>query len=125
IHTAAQRSGRADEGGGQTSQHFRAIKSECLGTEIRRPGGVEYVHAHIISVGPDAQLGIVKKVGAEMKAVAVVCAGSISGGGNGTLGVSLASCCGCQPAAAHGGTARIGGETSLRYEAATSMSLEA
>src|SRR5206468_12100769 len=39
--------------------------------------------SHIISVGPDAQLGIVKKVGAEMKAVAVVCAGSISGGGNG------------------------------------------
>ena len=83
IHTTAKGSSRTDEGGGQASQHVRAIKSERLGTEIRRPGGIEYVHAHIISVGPDAQFGIVEKVGAEMKAVAVVCAGSISGGGNG------------------------------------------
>src|SRR5437660_9888977 len=83
IHTTAKGCSRTDEGGGQASQHVRAIKSERLGTEIRRPGGIEYVHAHIISVGPDAQFGIVEKVGAEMKAVAVVCAGSISGGGNG------------------------------------------
>ncbi|HAF14621.1 MAG TPA: hypothetical protein DCK99_13175 [Blastocatellia bacterium] len=59
---AAERADRADEGGGRASQHRRAIERKRLRTEVSCAGGIEHIHAHVIAVGPDSELGIVEKV---------------------------------------------------------------
>ncbi|PZR75012.1 MAG: hypothetical protein DLM73_06450 [Chthoniobacterales bacterium] len=64
-------------------QHFCAIESESLRTEIGSTRGVEYVHAHVIGVRPDTDVRVVKKVGAEVKAVTVVSAGGVGRGRDG------------------------------------------
>src|ERR1700681_4080138 len=72
IDRAAERSDRADESSRCTGQHLRAIESKRLRSKIRSAGGVEDVHAHVVTVGPDTQVGIIKKVTPKVKAVAVV-----------------------------------------------------
>src|SRR5262245_42092053 len=65
---AAERTDRADEGGRRTSQHGGAIEGERLRTEIYRAGRVEHVHAHVIGVGPDRKVRVIKEVRPEVKA---------------------------------------------------------
>jgi hypothetical protein len=77
--TSSSRDSRGDKSGGDAGEHFRAVKGEGLGTEKGRPSRVEDVHRHVVAVGPDTEVWIVKKVGAEMKAVAIVSAGGIGG----------------------------------------------
>ena len=47
------------------------------------PVRVENVHAHVIAIGPDAELRIVEKVRAEMKSIAMVRTRRVTGGRNG------------------------------------------
>jgi len=41
---------------------------------------VEHVHAHVIGIGPDAELGIIKEVRAEVESVAIPSAGGVARG---------------------------------------------
>jgi len=47
-----------------------------------RACGIKDVHAHVVGVRPDAQLGIIKEVRAEVKAVAIPSASGIARGRN-------------------------------------------
>jgi len=64
---------------GHAGEHFRAIKRKGLRTEKGGASRVENVHGHVVAVGPDAEMGIVKKVGTHVKAVAIVGAGGVGG----------------------------------------------
>ena len=54
-----------------------------MGTKKRGPAGIEHVHRHVVAIGPDAEMGIIEKVGAEVKAIAIVSAGGTRGRGDG------------------------------------------
>src|SRR5882724_8163823 len=54
---------RTDEGGGQAGEHLRPVKGERLWAEEGRARGVEYMHAHVIGIGPHAYMGIIEEVG--------------------------------------------------------------
>ena len=79
---ATERTDRADEGGGRTSQHRGAIEGERLRAEIGRAGGIEHVHAHVVGVGPDRQVRVIEEVRAEVKAITIIGAGGIARGGD-------------------------------------------
>src|SRR4030095_15237653 len=49
---------------------------------------IENVHAHVIGIGPDSQLGIIKEVGAKVEAITEVTPGCIAGGRNSNTFVS-------------------------------------
>ena len=74
---------RGDKSGRQAGEHFRAVKGEGLGTEKGGAGGVEHVHGHVVAVGPDAEMRIIEKVGAEVKGITIVSAGGIRGSRDG------------------------------------------
>ena len=82
IDGTTERTGWTNKGSRLAGQHLGSIKSECLRTEVRGAGGVKDVHAHVIAVGPDAQVRIVVKVRAEMKAVTGITAGGVARRGN-------------------------------------------
>jgi hypothetical protein len=73
----------SDKSGGQAGEHSRAVKGEGLWPEKDGASRVEHVHGHVVAVGPDAEMRIIKKVGAEVKGIAIVSAGGIRGGGDG------------------------------------------
>ena len=77
--TSSSRDPRGNKSGGDAGEHFRAIKRKGLRTEKGGAGRVEHVHGHVVAVGPDAEMGIVKKVGTHVKAVTIVSAGGIRG----------------------------------------------
>jgi hypothetical protein len=61
-----------DKSGGQTGEHSRAVKGEGLWTEKGSAGCVEHVIGHVVAVGPDTEMRIIEKVGAEVKAITIV-----------------------------------------------------
>src|SRR5438093_6046675 len=71
-----------NEGGRLAGEHLRAIEGEGLWAQEGRATRVEYVHAHVIGIGPNTQVWVVEKVRAEMKAIAVVTASGIAGRGH-------------------------------------------
>ena len=73
----------ADERGREAGEHLRPVEGEGLRAEEGRAGRVEHVHAHVVGVWPDGELGIVEEVCAEMKAIAVIRAGGIARDGDG------------------------------------------
>src|SRR5688572_23693195 len=77
-----------DESRRQSREHLRAIESERLWSKIRRRERVEHVHAHVIAVGPNAQVRIVEEVGTEMKVVTMIRAGGVASGRDGDALVS-------------------------------------
>ncbi len=58
------------------------VEGEGLRTQECCSRRVKDVHAHVVSVGPDTKVGIVKKVTAKVKAVAVIAARGIACGGD-------------------------------------------
>src|SRR5260370_19356934 len=83
VNGAAEWSGRADKRRRQVGEHVGTIKRESGRAEVGRAGGVNHVHTHVITVGPDTQLRIVKEVRAEVKAIASIGAGGVCRRGNG------------------------------------------
>src|SRR5204863_1903989 len=83
IYTPSAGSGRRDECRGLSRQHLGAIEGERLRTQIRGPRRVEHVHAHVVRVGPDAELRVVVEARTEMEVVAVIRAGRVRGSRNG------------------------------------------
>src|SRR5258705_5779909 len=71
-----------DKSSRQTCEHLGAVKGEWLWAQEGGARRVEHVHAHVISIGPDTKVGIVEKIRAKVKAVAVVTARGITGCGN-------------------------------------------
>ena len=63
---------------GRTRQHRGAIKGERLRAEKGRAGGIEHVHAHVVGVGPDAEVRIIEEVRAEVKAITIIGAGGVA-----------------------------------------------
>src|SRR5207248_4430879 len=83
VNGAAEWSARADKCRRQVGEHLGTIKRKSLRAEVERAGGVKHVHTHVITVGPDTQLRIVKEVRAKMKAIACISAGGVCRGRNG------------------------------------------
>ena len=73
----------AHEGRGIAGEHRRPVERERLRAEKRVARRVEDVHAHVIGVGPDGDVGIVEEVRAQVKAVAGISAGRVGRGGDG------------------------------------------
>src|SRR4029077_10597279 len=74
IDRSAERSDGTNKGCGLPRQHLRPIKREGLRTEISRACRIEHIHAHVIGVGPYAEVRVIKKIRAEVKSVTVVTA---------------------------------------------------
>src|SRR5204863_1237767 len=83
VNGAAEWSARADKCRRQVGEHLGTIKRKSLRAEVERAGGVKHVHTHVITVGPDTQLRIVKEVQAKVKAIASIGAGGVCRRGNG------------------------------------------
>src|SRR5262245_32438253 len=79
---ATERTDRADEGGGRTSQHGSAIEGERLWTEIHRAGGIEHVHAHVVGIRPDRKMRVIEEVRPEVKTITIIGAGCVTRGGD-------------------------------------------
>src|SRR5712691_698978 len=73
----------ADEGGRVAGQHRRAVEGEWLRAEEGRARRVEYVRAHVVSVGPDGEVRIVEEVVTHVKTIAVIGAAGIARGRDG------------------------------------------
>src|SRR6266568_7203531 len=71
-----------DERGRLAGEHLGAVECVWLRTQEGCAGRVEYVHAHVIGIGPDTQVWVVEKVGPKVKGVAVPTAGGIAGRGD-------------------------------------------
>src|SRR5439155_14967528 len=69
-----------DEGSWLARQHLCAVKSKRLRPEKRRARRIENVHAHVISIRPDAEMWIIEEVRTEMKIIAAVRPGCVAGG---------------------------------------------
>jgi len=85
---------RGDKSSRQTGEHFRAVKGEGLGPEKGGARGVEHVHGHVVAVGPDAEMRIIEKVGAQVKGITIVSAGGIRGSRDGDALVGRNRCAG-------------------------------
>src|SRR6478736_49404 len=59
---AAKWSNRAYKGSRAARQHRRAIEGKRLRAEVGRARRIEHVHAHVISVGPNAKVRVVEEV---------------------------------------------------------------
>ena len=77
AHVRAHWPYRTNKGRGIADQHVRSVQSKWLRTKEGRARRVEHVHAHIITVRPDTDFGIVEIVCAEMETVAVVTSGGV------------------------------------------------
>ena len=80
---AAERTDRTDEGRRSASQHRGTIERERLRTEVSRAGRVEHVHAHVVRVRPDGELGVIEVVRPKVETITIVGAGRVTRSGNG------------------------------------------
>ena len=77
IDRSTERSDRTNKGSGLARQHLCAVKGERLRTKITRACRVEDVHAHVISIGPNAQVRVIKEIRPKVKSVTVITARGI------------------------------------------------
>src|SRR5262245_26034247 len=74
---ATERSDRTNECSRRAREHLGAVKGKWLRAEEAGAAGVKHVHAHVISIGPDTELRVIKEIRAKMEAVTIVTSGGI------------------------------------------------
>src|SRR5262249_52131942 len=67
---------------GSSGEHLGTIERERLRAEISGAGGIEHIHAHVISVWPDTEVRVIEEVRAEVKVITSPGAGRIVSRGN-------------------------------------------
>src|SRR2546426_2638394 len=80
VSTLVETAGNAGsyESTRNAGEHFGSVESEGLWAEKGGARRIEHVHAHVIGIGPDAQMGIVEEVRTEMIVIAVIRASGIA-----------------------------------------------